>query len=194
MNITFTSCCPPVPRARRSPDDAMNFTFTGLPPVRAPRPTAWAATQGRPGQRHWAPTQGCPYDGPTAHLRAAVPRGSGDDPMKITFTGCRGAAGERKRVRDPFFLRFGRPAGAGRNRKKEMDGVRRLPRARAAWLLTAAPPRGLITAVQSFKFTPMSESRLPPFAFTVPGSRPARRSIPRHAAGLFPVPRPARQA
>jgi hypothetical protein len=54
-------------------------------PVRGPRPTTWAATQGRPGQRHWAPTQGCPY-GPTAHLRAAAPRSSGDDPMNITFT------------------------------------------------------------------------------------------------------------
>jgi hypothetical protein len=40
--------------ARRSPDDAMNFTFTGFPAVRGPRPTAWAATQGRP------------YDGTTA--------------------------------------------------------------------------------------------------------------------------------
>jgi len=34
----------------------MNFTFTGFLPGRAPRPTAWAATQG------------CPYDGTTPDL------------------------------------------------------------------------------------------------------------------------------
>ena len=64
----------------------MNFTFTGLPAVRAPRPTAWAPTQGRP------------CDGPTAHLRAAAQRGSGDDAMKITFTGFCGAGDDAMNI------------------------------------------------------------------------------------------------
>ena len=35
--IGRTSDLPRRPRSRASPDDAMNFTFTGLPPVRAPQ-------------------------------------------------------------------------------------------------------------------------------------------------------------
>jgi hypothetical protein len=41
MNFTFTGFC-------GAGDDPMNITFTSFLPVRGPRPTAWATTQGRP--------------------------------------------------------------------------------------------------------------------------------------------------
>ena len=65
------------PKARPRPaiPRGCNELYFYRMPVRGPRPTAWAATQGRP------------YDAATARLRAAAPRGSGDDAMKITFTG-----------------------------------------------------------------------------------------------------------
>jgi len=53
----------------------MNITFTGLPPICAPRPTAQGSHAGLPLQRRNGVTSRC-----------SDPR-FGDDPMKITFTG-----------------------------------------------------------------------------------------------------------
>jgi hypothetical protein len=46
----------PKARPRQAIFRGCNELYFYRMPVRAPRPTAWAATQGRPGQRHWAPT------------------------------------------------------------------------------------------------------------------------------------------
>jgi len=173
------------PKARPRPaiPRGCNELYFYRMPVRGPRPTAWAATQGRP------------YDAATARLRAAAPRGSGDDAMKITFTGFCGAGDDPMNITFTSFLparapvrRSLRPVGADVLNHELSTGCA-TPKAASLhpWLHPSAPlgrKRQLsVTAFWyffAFRF-PVPGSR----GCLLPGARPARRTIPRHAAGLF---------
>jgi len=103
------------PKARPRPaiPRGCNELYFYRMPVRGPRPTAWAATQGRP------------YDAATARLRAAAPRGSGDDAMKITFTGFCGAGDDPMNITFTSFLpaRAPRPTAWAATQGRPYDGT-----------------------------------------------------------------------